>query len=412
MVSDGEPSDYERRENGKIRAEAKKWLFKNLDLALEDAFFERVAQFPEVVAVLWFGAADAVKLCKNKDPRIPDELGDVVRFMKKFWSALNSLKKDLSRSGYVVYNPKACTEGDGRRFGRVVRKHLEPIFRDLPPLPPIDLEDPLQYLSIARKIEEWFENYNDVGKPWSIAQNCGGNFLILVLQSLSIFYRNCLPEKKIGICKICPRIKTSGSEYCRLHTRACNKTSNAGMGGNRARYAEARRKKPSNFTPLVLKEYICTRNLSHPPSGYQWRIRALDEKFNPYIIHSWPAAKAPLAAALRTAYPHVFERIQTALDAPDWETAVQKMGLALEDEPPHTLHFSGVILWLCSFDAYFSAGFEKISPKTDQIRELLDQGMKQADLARSIGVSRQLVSRISREKQKENLLQVSLQRMG
>ena len=47
-----------------------------------------------------------------------------------------------------------------------------------------------------------------------------------------------------------------------------------------------------------------------------------------------------------------------------------------------------------------------------KIREMLGEGMKQSDLTRSVGVSRQIVNRIAREKREENVLQVSLQQRG
>lgn len=373
MVSDDAPSNYERRKNGKIRKEEKKRFFKNLELAIEG-------------------------LTGRKEQISEDPAG----LIKGSIQALFNLKKDLARSGYVVFKSDIDVNVEGRHFRRVVQKHLEPIFQALPELPLADFADPSQYQTIAGNIEEQFDRDWEFGISWSPDQEIVGNLVIPILQSLSDFYRRSLPEEKTGLCIICFRMKKSGSEYCFLHTRAeCNKICNENRKGNRARYAEARRKKPS-------KEFLRAKVFSHG----KFRLSIQDERIlSDNIVQSWSSTKERLADRLKNEAPHVFKRIQTAFSASDWETAVQEMAVGLGDDPPPPCPVSGVFFWLIAAEAYFSSGFEKIS-KADQIREMLGQGMKQSDLTRSVGVSRQLVNRIAREKREDNVLQVSLQKRG
>ena len=346
--------DHERRRNGKIRAEEKRRFFKRLDLALEAV----------------------------------SDIAETDWLIKETFTALLNLKGDFARRGYLVYEPETCMRG--RPFGRVVRKHLEPVFRALPVLP-IDLEDPQKYQTIARTIEEEFERSRELGEDWSPAQEIVGNLLIPVFQALADFYRHSLPEEKTGLCKFCFRLKRSGSEYCPLHTRAkpgCNEIGNVDRKGNRGRYVEALRKNPS-------EAFRRTKVLSHA----RFRLAGPDERIlSGNIGRSWSSAREELARRLEKDTPHVFERIKKALSVSDWETAVKDMGIGLGDIPPPPWPVSGVLFWLRAAEAYFSSGFEKTSTKANRIRAMLARGAKQTDIARSVGTSRQLVNRIANGK--------------
>ena len=73
------------------------------------------------------------------------------------------------------------------------------------------------------------------------------------------------------------------------------------------------------------------------------------------------------------------------------------MGECLEDRPPETEDSTIVFSWLRALELCFNSELETKQTKSDKVKEMLLKGYKQSEVARELGVSRQLVSRIARQ---------------
>lgn len=307
-------------------------------------------------------------------------------------NGVKGLRRDVE-TGVIVYSD---AEHIGkRRLQDRVRKHLFPILKTLPidirMIESLELRNPSDYLRIEKEIEESSEVFWDF---WSNSQNRVADALVDVIRAVEMLQTAL--SVPIRFCRMCPRQTTDKtSDFCKEHHPKISP----------ANYMAARRKanKSGPETAPPWMQEIAFISLWHAKRKPSVKVSDASEediskKLNHFMTSSWPKAKACFLESLKTELPFVYKKVSASIEKTgSWKEAIKKMGSCLDDQPPETEDSTIVFSWLRALELCFNAEHETKQTKSEKVKEMLSKGFKQSEVAKELGVSRQLVSRIARQ---------------
>lgn len=312
--------------------------------------------------------------------------------VKLLVAAIENFRHDLEKPGGIVY-PRNSGSSDHigtRHLPDRVRKHLFPILKELPVdirmIESLKFLDPTDYLRIEKEIEESSDIFWDC---WSDTQKGVADALIDVIHGVEMLHKAL--SSPIRYCRMCPKQTVDEkSDFCKDHHP---KMSPAG-------YMAGRRKTKKNGN-IQWKKEIGILSVWHAqgnPSVKEFDSSGKDisEKLTHFLRSSWPEAKKVFLELLKDELPMTYKKISGPIEKTDsWKEAIDRMGECLEDPPPKTENSTIIFSWLRAAESWFESDLAEKSTKSGEIRKMLSQGYNQSEVAKKLGVSRQLVSRIA-----------------
>lgn len=313
--------------------------------------------------------------------------------VKLLVAAIEDFRHDLEKPGGIVY-PLHSGSSDhigSRHLPNRVRKHFLPILKELPigyhMVESLKFLDPTDYLRIEKEIEECMELPWEL---WSHSQKKVADVLIMnVFRPIQSLHKAL--SSRIRFCRMCPKQTVDEkSDFCKDHHP---KMSPAG-------YMAGRRKTKKNRNNQWKKE-IAILSFWHAqgkPSVKEFDSsgKNISAKQTHFLRSSWPEVKKVFLESLKAELPMTYKKISGPIEKTNsWKEAIDRMGECLEDPPPKTENSTIIFSWLRAAESWFESNLTEKSTKSGEIRKMLSQGYNQSEVAKKLGVSRQLVSHIA-----------------
>lgn len=315
--------------------------------------------------------------------------------VKLLIEAIENLRRDVGKRGMVVYSQFSGSHIGTRRLGDRVRKHLLPVIQMLPVdfeiIEALKFDDPHDY----RKIEmELNENITSGWYDYSRVQTSVTNALVPLLQELETLSRAL--SHPVRFCRFCFRRTVDDlSRYCFQHHPA---------------------EFPSQYKTLMRRKAYNPKHhwrhqtnqlaIWHAKGNSRITLSVSDfiedgESLLAKLETNWEETKFLFEKEVKDSLPFIYKKIPEVIKTSNsWNTALKQIGQALRDFPPDSRNFIAIIIWLRAAESWFSyeSGFELDEPsKSEQIRRMLTEGYRQSEVVKSLGVSRALVCRITKE---------------
>ncbi len=306
--------------------------------------------------------------------------------------AIENFRHDLEKPGGIVYprNSGSTDHIGSRHLPNRVRKHFLPILKELPIsnhlVESLKFLDPTDYLRIEKEIEEC------MGLPWELwshSQKRVADVLIDVIRAVERLHKALAVP--IRFCRLCPKqTADEKTDFCKDHHP---KMSSAGYIAGR-RKAEKIGNTPWKKEIGILSVWHAQGNPS--VKEFDSSGKDISAKQTYFLRSFWPEAKKFFLESLKDELPITYKKISGPIEKTNsWKEAIDRMGECFEDPPPKTENSTLIFSWLRAWESWFESNLTEKSTKSDEIRKMLSEGYNQSEVAKKLGVSRQLVSRIA-----------------